>query len=136
MSKMKRKWLRVIEWEETGTPLDESTRAQLVETHPNLPALLHQQPLSAEQIQQLEQMIPHYAAVEQDNDDIVATAAAAMSVTAAAAAASPPLRSEAFAAAEQPLIDTRLEQQIQTEILAVGSDANTVGQQLDPEQLL
>lgn len=41
MSKMKRKWLRVIEYEENGTPLDDLTRAQLEETHPDLP-LLHQ----------------------------------------------------------------------------------------------
>lgn len=41
MSKMKRKWLRVIEYEETGVPIDELTRQQLLETHPDLP-LLHQ----------------------------------------------------------------------------------------------
>jgi hypothetical protein len=41
MSKMKRKWLRVIDYEENGTPIDETTRAQLEETHPDLP-LLHQ----------------------------------------------------------------------------------------------
>lgn len=42
MSKMRRKWIRVIDFEENGTPIDESTRAQLMETHPDLP-LLHQQ---------------------------------------------------------------------------------------------
>ncbi|SMY20908.1 unnamed protein product [Zymoseptoria tritici ST99CH_1A5] len=41
MSKMKRKWLRVIDYEENGTPIDDTTRAQLEETHPDLP-LLHQ----------------------------------------------------------------------------------------------
>ena len=30
MSKLKRKWLRVIEYEETGTPIDDLTRSQLV----------------------------------------------------------------------------------------------------------
>ena len=39
MSKMKRKWLRVIEYEETGRPLDEITRQSLLETHPELPIL-------------------------------------------------------------------------------------------------
>ena len=39
MSKMKRKWLRVIEYEETGRPLDEITRESLLETHPDLPIL-------------------------------------------------------------------------------------------------
>jgi hypothetical protein len=42
MSKMKRKWLRVIEYEETGRPLDETTRQSLLETHPDLDIL--QQP--------------------------------------------------------------------------------------------
>ncbi len=40
MSKMKRKWLRVIEYEETGRPIDEVTRTSLLETHPDLPILL------------------------------------------------------------------------------------------------
>lgn len=39
MSKLKRKWLRVIEYEETGTPIDDLTRSQLMETHPDLPLL-------------------------------------------------------------------------------------------------
>lgn len=39
MSKMKRKWLRVIEYEETGCPLDVATRNSLLETHPGLPIL-------------------------------------------------------------------------------------------------
>lgn len=42
MSKMRRKWIQVIEYEENGKPIDESTRSQLMETHPDLP-LLHQQ---------------------------------------------------------------------------------------------
>lgn len=41
MSKMKRKWLRVIEYEENGVPIDDLTRQQLLETHPDLP-VLHQ----------------------------------------------------------------------------------------------
>lgn len=36
---MKRKWLRVIEFEETGQPIDDLTRSQLMETHPDLPVL-------------------------------------------------------------------------------------------------
>lgn len=39
MSKLKRKWLRVIESEETGNPLDPATRAWVTETHPDLPVL-------------------------------------------------------------------------------------------------
>lgn len=39
MSKMKRKWLRVFEYEETGRPLDAVTRESLLETHPELPIL-------------------------------------------------------------------------------------------------
>lgn len=39
MSKLKRKWIKVIEAEENGTPLDESTRLLVLETHPNLPVL-------------------------------------------------------------------------------------------------
>ncbi|KAF2165816.1 hypothetical protein M409DRAFT_24103 [Zasmidium cellare ATCC 36951] len=41
MSKMKRKWLRVIEYEENGVPIDDLTRSQLLETHPDLPLLRH-----------------------------------------------------------------------------------------------
>ncbi|TKA71577.1 hypothetical protein B0A55_07668 [Friedmanniomyces simplex] len=39
MSKLKRKWTRVIESEESGQPLEDSIRAQVMETHPNLPML-------------------------------------------------------------------------------------------------
>ncbi|KAK5692500.1 hypothetical protein LTR97_010809 [Elasticomyces elasticus] len=39
MSKLKRKWMRVIEAEETGHPLDASIREQVLETHPDLPIL-------------------------------------------------------------------------------------------------
>ena len=39
MSKLKRKWIKVIESEENGTPLEDSIRAQVMETHPNLPIL-------------------------------------------------------------------------------------------------
>ncbi len=39
MSKLKRKWSRVIESEESGQPLEDSIRAQVMETHPNLPLL-------------------------------------------------------------------------------------------------
>ena len=42
MSKLKRKWLRVIEYEEDGRPLDTTTWNALQETHPDLPIL--QQP--------------------------------------------------------------------------------------------
>jgi hypothetical protein len=44
MSKLKRKWMRVIEAEETGQPLDENTRALVAETHPNLPILQNSAP--------------------------------------------------------------------------------------------
>ncbi|EME41732.1 hypothetical protein DOTSEDRAFT_73947 [Dothistroma septosporum NZE10] len=49
MSKLKRKWLRVIEYEETGTPIDDITRSQLLETHPDLP-LLHESPAPTAQM--------------------------------------------------------------------------------------
>ncbi|KAK5680626.1 hypothetical protein LTS10_007559 [Elasticomyces elasticus] len=39
MSKLKRKWMRVIEAEETGHPLEPSIREQVLETHPDLPIL-------------------------------------------------------------------------------------------------
>ncbi|KAK0956466.1 hypothetical protein LTS16_003103 [Friedmanniomyces endolithicus] len=39
MSKLKRKWTRVIESEESGEPLEDGIRAQIMETHPNLPLL-------------------------------------------------------------------------------------------------
>ncbi len=39
MSKMKRKWLRVIEYEETAEPLDKTTYQSLLETHPDLDIL-------------------------------------------------------------------------------------------------
>ncbi|KAK5118061.1 hypothetical protein LTR62_004107 [Meristemomyces frigidus] len=39
MSKLKRKWLKVIEAEEAGQPLDDATRALVTETHPTLPVL-------------------------------------------------------------------------------------------------
>ena len=38
---MKRKWLRVIDYEEHGRPLDETTRQSLLETHPDLDILQH-----------------------------------------------------------------------------------------------
>ena len=39
MSKLKRKWMHVLEAEESGEPLDEAARAQVMETHPNEPIL-------------------------------------------------------------------------------------------------
>ncbi|KAK1058357.1 hypothetical protein LTR74_013475 [Friedmanniomyces endolithicus] len=39
MSKLKRKWSRVIESEESGLPLEDGIRAQVMETHPTLPLL-------------------------------------------------------------------------------------------------
>ncbi|KAK0252809.1 hypothetical protein LTR91_013362 [Friedmanniomyces endolithicus] len=39
MSKLKRKWTRVIESEESGQPLEDGIRAQVMETHPTLPLL-------------------------------------------------------------------------------------------------
>ncbi|KAK5128513.1 hypothetical protein LTR85_003182 [Meristemomyces frigidus] len=51
MSKLKRKWLRVIESEETGQPIDDTTRALLMETHPDLP-ILHQTSAPAAQMLQ------------------------------------------------------------------------------------
>lgn len=42
MSKLKRKWLRVLEFEEAGRALDTTTWNSLLETHPSLPLL--QQP--------------------------------------------------------------------------------------------
>ncbi|KAK5734459.1 hypothetical protein LTR17_008960 [Elasticomyces elasticus] len=39
MSKLKRKWMRVIEAEETGHPLEAGIREQVLETHPDLPIL-------------------------------------------------------------------------------------------------
>lgn len=48
MSKMKRKWLRVIDFEENGTPIDDMTRAQLMETHPDLPVLQQAAPAPAD----------------------------------------------------------------------------------------
>jgi len=58
MSKLKRKWLRVIECEETGQPIDDVTRALLMETHPNLP-ILHQQVLAAPTAQMVAQSVTH-----------------------------------------------------------------------------
>jgi len=53
MSKMKRKWLRVIECEESGQPLDDATRMLIMETHPHLP-ILQQQQAVAPQAQMLQ----------------------------------------------------------------------------------
>ncbi|KAK4570438.1 hypothetical protein LTR86_002518 [Recurvomyces mirabilis] len=39
MSKLKRKWLKVIECEENGQPLDDATRVLVMETHPTLPII-------------------------------------------------------------------------------------------------
>lgn len=47
MSKLRRKWLRTIESEESGQPIDDATRALLLETHPDLPILGLQQQGSA-----------------------------------------------------------------------------------------
>ncbi|KXS93885.1 hypothetical protein AC578_1688 [Pseudocercospora eumusae] len=52
MSKMKRKWLRVIEFEENGTLIDDFTRQQLLETHPDLPVLAQSSAAAEAQRQQ------------------------------------------------------------------------------------
>ena len=49
MSKMKRKWLRVIEYEETGKPLDRTTYQSLLETHPDLDILQEPQAMPNEE---------------------------------------------------------------------------------------
>ncbi|KXS94274.1 hypothetical protein AC579_7279 [Pseudocercospora musae] len=52
MSKLKRKWLRVIEFEENGTLIDDLTRQQLLETHPDLPVLAQSSAAAEAQRQQ------------------------------------------------------------------------------------
>ncbi|WPG99257.1 Hypothetical protein R9X50_00206800 [Acrodontium crateriforme] len=73
MSKMKRKWLRVIESEESGQPLDEATRKLVTETHPDLPVLQltgdgtgQHQPMSAQDPTQQQTMsMPNAQMVQQ-----------------------------------------------------------------------
>lgn len=65
MSKMKRKWLRVIEFEENGTLIDDLTRQQLLETHPDLPVLA-QSAAAAEA--QRQQQVQDNAVTESFND--------------------------------------------------------------------
>ena len=56
---MKRKWLRVIEFEETGRPIDEATRVSLLETHPDIPILQDEaaMPIGDDQEPELQQQM-------------------------------------------------------------------------------
>lgn len=100
MSKLKRKWLRVIEFEENGTPLDETTRVQLMETHPDLP-MLHQHSVPQAQMGHSEELQPATMPMQQQ----AGMQAAAL---------------QAMSGAMQPQldhhIDSQLEQQLQGEI--------------------
>jgi hypothetical protein len=58
MSKMKRKWLRVIEYEETGRPLDKTTHQSLLETHPDLDILQEPGAMPVEEERGLDEQRP------------------------------------------------------------------------------
>ena len=105
MSKMKRKWLRVIEYEETGRPIDDTTRNSLLETHPDLPIL------------QDEQAMPEYA-VEMPHQTYSMPPPAPM-MSAPQAMMQPPPHPYPDIPIE-PQIDSQLERQIQSEIASAG----------------
>ncbi|EMC92741.1 hypothetical protein BAUCODRAFT_27090 [Baudoinia panamericana UAMH 10762] len=68
MSKLKRKWLLVIEAEEAGQPLDEETRKLVAETHPLLSILQQQPPLSGTMtMSEPQRDEAHEFAVQQDH---------------------------------------------------------------------
>lgn len=130
MSKMKRKWLRVIEYEETGRPLDATTRDSLLETHPDLPVLhdpaavaSEQDTMLDEQQQQHDFQQPQYQDGQQQqhpyHNGQMGGAPPAMMM------AAPETYPQAHAGVQQdlqqhvpiePQIDSQLEQQIQREI--------------------
>lgn len=97
MSKMKRKWLRVIEYEETGRPLDVATRNSLLETHPDLPILHDENAMPENEAMQAYPMPP--------NGSMMAAPQAMMQ----------PHHMHHDIPIE-PQIDSQLEQQIQSEI--------------------
>ena len=105
MSKLKRKWLRVIEYEETGNPLDQTTRNSLLETHPDLPLLHEDNALPAGAMPEQDIMQHHYP---------LPPPAAPMMSTPQAMMAPMPYPSHGMPI--EPQIDSQLEQQIQQEI--------------------
>ncbi|CAK4030526.1 uncharacterized protein RCC_02295 [Lecanosticta acicola] len=102
MSKLKRKWSRVIEFEENGTPLDDTTRVQLMETHPDLP-ILHQQSVPEAQMGVSAQLQPVDMPMQQQQQAGMQAAA----LQAMAGALEPQLEQQ---------IDSQLEQQLHGEI--------------------
>ncbi|KAK3686842.1 hypothetical protein LTR37_019394 [Vermiconidia calcicola] len=103
MSKMKRKWLRVIEYEETGRPLDKTTVNSLVETHPELPILRD------------EAALPAQGDLEQQ-DQLSSPPSAPMMQAPEAVMRHQSTHQQQFQM--EPQIDSQLEQQIQNQIAA------------------
>ena len=105
MSKMKRKWLRVIEYEETGRPIDAVTRNSLLETHPDLPVLHDQEAMPEYGVEPTYSMPPP---------------APMMSAPQAMMQSSPYAHGHLGEIPIEPQIDSQLEQQIQSEIASAG----------------
>lgn len=100
---MKRKWLRVIEYEETGRPLDVATRNSLQETHPDLPVLHDEQAMPEHEV------VPHYTMPPG-----TMPLPAPMMPAPQAMMQPPPVYHHEIPI--EPQIDSQLEQQIQSEI--------------------
>lgn len=115
MSKMKRKWLRVIEYEETGQPLDTTTRDSLLETHPNLPILHDERAMPME----THDLPEDFASDLHDDLHLQADSGAApvaMMQAPEAAMVMQQLHGGHHQIPIEPQIDSQLEQQIQTDI--------------------
>lgn len=113
MSKLKRKWLRVLEYEETGRPLDETTRDSLLETHPDLPLLHDEQAMPPPPPQAQAQ---HETDLHPMHYSMPPTATPMMQMTAPQV---PIMHSPYHHIPDVPIepqIDSQLEQQLQREI--------------------
>lgn len=106
MSKLKRKWLRVIEYEETGNPLDQNTRNSLLETHPDLP-VLHDAGTLTDGVMPEQDIMEHHYPMPPP---------APMMSTQQMMMAPPPYPNHSHGIPIEPQIDSQLEQQIQQAI--------------------
>jgi hypothetical protein len=102
MSKMKRKWLQVIEYEETGHSIDATTYASLMETHPDLPILADEGVVMPEEHTEQPFSSPPPTAIMQEPQVPMGLIPEHLTL--------------------EPRIDTQLDQQIQQDITAAGSE--------------
>ncbi len=107
MSKMKRKWLRVIEYEETGNRLDDITRNSLLETHPDLPILQDERAMPP---------VEHDMEMQHQMQYSMPPSTSEVMMQRYQVTQAPMIQGPYHHVHQEPQIDSQLEQQIQREI--------------------